>query len=77
MLYTIPKRPYQCIVIFDEDKRNNVTEIVKKHNERTVNASRFEFVSSRQEVLRVFQKGGVTQCIALRRTKLKSSYQST
>jgi predicted ATPase len=33
LLYTVPRRPYRCIVILDGDKRELVPDVIRKHNE--------------------------------------------
>ncbi len=56
LLYTIPKLPYRCIVILDNDKRKSAEEVVKKHNESSINTSKFK-VCELDEVREVFEKG--------------------
>jgi hypothetical protein len=50
LLYTIPRRPYRCIVVLDGDKREEVPSIIKKHNESNTNSSKFVFAQSAKEV---------------------------
>jgi hypothetical protein len=50
LLYTVPKKPYTCVVVLDGNKREQVPKIVEKHNEFAANTSKFKFASSIEEV---------------------------
>jgi hypothetical protein len=57
LLCTVPKRPYRCIVVLDGDKRQEVPDIVKKHNESSANTSMFRFAGSLDDVASAMEKG--------------------
>ncbi len=42
MLYTLPKHPYQCVVVLDGDKKESAMSVCKKYN-KLMNHQDFEF----------------------------------
>jgi predicted ATPase len=56
LLYTIPKTPYRCAVILDGDKRNTTGNICDKYNALTINASKFKFCETTEDVKNIFGK---------------------
>jgi hypothetical protein len=57
LLYTVPKSPYRCVVILDGDKKDRISEVVKKHNESELTASKFEFARSIEEFANIIKAG--------------------
>ena len=55
LLYTVPKRPYRCLIILDGDKRNQAQKVIEKHNESVLNASKFEFAHSIKDITRILE----------------------
>jgi hypothetical protein len=53
----VPKRPYRCVVVLDGNKRQEVPDIVKKHNESSANTSKFRFAASLDDVASAMEKG--------------------
>jgi len=56
LLYTIPKPPYKCIIVLDGDKREEAREICEKYNKSKINASKFRFCQSIDEVAEVYDE---------------------
>lgn len=50
LLYTVPKKPYTCIVVLDGNKRDQVPKIVEKHNQFAANTCKFRFATSIKDV---------------------------
>jgi len=57
LLYTIPKRPYRCVVILDGDKESQIEKIVARQNSPETNCARFGIARSAREVKSMLQKG--------------------
>ncbi len=61
-LYTIPKTPYRCAVILDGDKQKTTEkataeEVCAKYNTITINASKFKFCKTIEDMKNTFGKG--------------------
>jgi hypothetical protein len=54
LLYTIPKTPYRCAVILDGDKRKNAEKVCGEYNTLTINASKFKFCETIEDVKNIF-----------------------
>lgn len=56
LLYTIPKKPYRCIVILDGDKREVAEKICSIYNESAINTSKFAFSKSIEDLRKNFER---------------------
>ncbi len=56
LLYTIPKKPYKCIVILDGDKRKDAENTCEKYNNSKANTARFEYCVDLETVRNVFRE---------------------
>jgi len=50
LLYTIPKKPYHCVVILDGDKRELAKKIISKHNKSIVNTAKFKIAEEPADI---------------------------
>ena len=57
LLYTIPKTPYRCAVVLDGDKRNTAEKVCDKYNTLSINASKFKFCETIEDMKNTFGKG--------------------
>ena len=57
LLYTIPKTPYRCAVVLDGDKRNTAEKVCDKYNTLIINASKFKFCETIEDMKNTFGKG--------------------
>jgi hypothetical protein len=71
LLYTVPKRPYRCIVVLDGNKRQEVPDIVKKHNESSANTSKFRFAASLDDVASTIENGDYHPIYCLRKDTIE------
>jgi len=54
LLYTIPRYPYKCLLILDGDKKNNVKEVIQKHNDSDIISSKLKFCRTLRELDKFF-----------------------
>lgn len=55
LLYTVPKRPYRCVVILDGNKKGLVPEIIMRHNQSGGITPSFKFADSIADVARTMR----------------------
>lgn len=71
LLYTLPDKPYKCVVILDGDKKNNIQEIIKKHNDAMVNKSNLVFCKTIRSLQKKFKEGNAHTVICLVRKNIE------
>ena len=50
LLYTIPKKPYRCVVVLDGEKRRELPRIKEKYDSSKVNGPEFRIVKSPDDI---------------------------
>ena len=50
LLYTVPKKPYRCMIVLDGDKRKEVLEVCSKYDRSDINSSKFKFCETTGEI---------------------------
>ncbi|MCJ7504846.1 AAA family ATPase [Candidatus Bathyarchaeota archaeon] len=71
LLYTVPKKPYRCVVILDGDKKNQVEEVLAKQNSPNINCARFGIARSANEVRDMFRGGEEHPVYCLKKDRIE------
>ncbi len=67
LLYTIPKEPYNCMILLDGDKKTKAKEVINDHNNAMINKSYLKFCNNLKELRITYHAQNVHPVYCLRK----------